>query len=152
MCSSRCKLWVCYTCHRKLQSGTMPGECYMNKLENVEVPDVLKDLNSVERHLVSRIIPFKKMMALPKGGQFRVQGLVMRKSPVFNASTALSLHGYCTEQYQTPLLQHHHINMAKCIDRVLICELLACLVRLMYGEKLVITCRFVTVLDLFQIR
>lgn len=66
MCSSRCKLWVCYTCHRKLQSGTMPGECYMNKLENVEVPDVLKDLNSVERHLVSRIIPFKKMMALPK--------------------------------------------------------------------------------------
>lgn len=67
-CSSRCKLWVCYTCHRKLLSGTMPSECFMNRLENAEVPEVLKELNSVERNLVSRMIPFKKMMALPKGG------------------------------------------------------------------------------------
>ncbi|XP_065942484.1 uncharacterized protein [Magallana gigas] len=55
----------------------MPSECFMNKLENVEVPNVLRELNSVERHLVSKIIPFKKMMALPKGGQFGVQGPVV---------------------------------------------------------------------------
>ena len=77
ICSARCQLWVCFTCHRKLLAGFMPAECHLNNLENVEVPDVLKDLNSVERHLISRIIPFTKMMALPRGGQYGVQGPVV---------------------------------------------------------------------------
>ena len=57
----------------KAKMGSVPGECFLNKLENVEIPDVLYDLNSVERQLISRMIPHTKMMALPREGQYGVQ-------------------------------------------------------------------------------
>lgn len=72
ICLFRCKLWVCYICYRKFLFGIMFGECFMNKLENVEVLDVLRELNLVECYFVLRIILFKKMMVLFKGGQFGV--------------------------------------------------------------------------------
>ncbi|XP_069106088.1 uncharacterized protein [Argopecten irradians] len=76
-CTSRCKLWICYTCHRKLLAGKVPSEAGINNLKLKTIPEELKCLNAVERHLISVIIPFMKMIPLPKGGQFGVHGPVV---------------------------------------------------------------------------
>ncbi|XP_029933202.1 uncharacterized protein LOC115377530, partial [Myripristis murdjan] len=74
--SSRGNLWICYTCHRKLSSGEMPAECWVNNLELDPIPAELGSLNSLEQHLIALHIPFMKMLALPKGGQNGVHGPV----------------------------------------------------------------------------
>ncbi|XP_069109227.1 repetitive organellar protein-like [Argopecten irradians] len=76
-CTSRCKLWICYTCHRKLLAGKVPSEAGVNNLKLKTIPEELKCLNAVERHLISVVIPFMKMIPLPKGGQFGVHGPVV---------------------------------------------------------------------------
>jgi len=76
-CSARCSLWICYTCHRKLLSGKIPAEATVNKLEMKPIPEELQCLISVEKHLIAIIIPFMKMLALPKGGQHGVHGPVV---------------------------------------------------------------------------
>ena len=45
-----------------------------NGLELPKVPDELQDLNDLERHFISLRIPFMKLVALPKGGQFGING------------------------------------------------------------------------------
>ncbi|XP_029910642.1 uncharacterized protein LOC115361416 [Myripristis murdjan] len=74
--SSRGNLWICYTCDRKLSSGEMPAECWVNNLELDPIPAELGSLNSLEQHLIALHIPFMKMLALPKGGQNGVHGPV----------------------------------------------------------------------------
>ncbi|XP_029935768.1 uncharacterized protein LOC115379188 [Myripristis murdjan] len=74
--SSRGNLWICYTCDRKLRSGEMPAECWVNNLELDPIPAELGSLNSLEQHLIALHIPFMKMLALPKGGQNGVHGPV----------------------------------------------------------------------------
>ncbi|XP_041482326.1 uncharacterized protein LOC121429412 [Lytechinus variegatus] len=75
--SSRSSLWICFTCHRKLQSGTVPAEANMNNLELQEIPEELAHLNSLEQHLIALNIPFMKLLALPKGGQNGIHGPVV---------------------------------------------------------------------------
>ncbi|XP_029933198.1 uncharacterized protein LOC115377526 [Myripristis murdjan] len=74
--SSRGNLWICFTCDRKLSSGEMPAECWVNNLELDPIPAELGSLNSLEQHLIALHIPFMKMLALPKGGQNGVHGPV----------------------------------------------------------------------------
>lgn len=74
--SHRGKLWICYTCHYKINRGEIPPECATNKLKVHPVPKELSCLNSLEQHLIALHIPFMKMLALPKGGQNGVHGPV----------------------------------------------------------------------------
>lgn len=74
--TSRGKLWICYTCHYKINKGEMPPECVTNNLRVHPIPPELACLNSLEQHLIALHIPFMKMLALPKGGQNGVHGPV----------------------------------------------------------------------------
>ncbi|XP_062606605.1 uncharacterized protein LOC134268370 [Saccostrea cucullata] len=79
-CSMNCKkssLWICFTCHRKILSGKVPGEAAANKLRLEEIPHELSNLNSLEQHLIALHIPFMKVMSLPQGGQRNVHGPVV---------------------------------------------------------------------------
>ncbi|XP_078320119.1 uncharacterized protein LOC111115941 [Crassostrea virginica] len=79
-CAINCckaKLWICYTCHRKILRGDIPAESASNKMCLDDIPKELKELNSLEKHLVAMHIPFMKVMALPHGGQKNIHGPVV---------------------------------------------------------------------------
>ena len=73
----RGKLWICYTCHRKLKQNKVSSEAWTNNLQLNDIPDTLLKLNSLECHLISQNISFMKIVCLPKGGQFSVKGPVV---------------------------------------------------------------------------
>uniref|UniRef100_A0AAX7UK93 ATP-dependent DNA helicase n=1 Tax=Astatotilapia calliptera TaxID=8154 RepID=A0AAX7UK93_ASTCA len=72
----KAKLWICYTCHYKINKNEVPPESVKNHLEVHPIPPELACLNSLEQHLIALHIPFMKMLALPKGGQNGVHGPV----------------------------------------------------------------------------
>ena len=67
-------IWICTTCHRKLKQGKIPAQSKINNLDLDAVPDELSELNSIEIRLVSKRIPFMKMVALPRGRQTAIHG------------------------------------------------------------------------------
>ncbi|XP_063436424.1 uncharacterized protein LOC134717858 [Mytilus trossulus] len=88
--TSRQSLWICYTCHRKIQKGKVPAESFFNNLSLDDVPNELGRLNQLEQHLISLNIPFMKIIALPKGGQKAVHGpCVCVPSDIFKVTTTL---------------------------------------------------------------
>lgn len=70
-------LWLCRTCYRKISNGQLPAESAINNLELTDIPEVLKKLNNLEKHLVCLHIPFMKIASLPKGGQNAIYGPVV---------------------------------------------------------------------------
>ena len=74
---NRSKLWICYTCHRKILRGNIPAESAFNKMGLDDIPKELKELNTLEKHLIAMHIPFMKVMALPHGGQQNIHGPVV---------------------------------------------------------------------------
>ncbi|XP_026112280.1 LOW QUALITY PROTEIN: uncharacterized protein LOC113091073, partial [Carassius auratus] len=72
-----CKLWICYTCHRKILGGKLPEESIANNMHLVDIPKELKGLNSLEEHLIARNIPFMKLLCLPRGKQKGCHGPVV---------------------------------------------------------------------------
>lgn len=79
-CDKNCSyssLWLCKTCYRKISNGQIPAESAINNLELADIPDVLENLNTLEKHLVSLHIPFMKVASLPKGGQNAIYGPVV---------------------------------------------------------------------------
>lgn len=79
-CDKNCSyssLWLCKTCYRKISNGQIPAESAINNLELTDIPDVLENLNTLEKHLVSLHIPFMKVASLPKGGQNAIYGPVV---------------------------------------------------------------------------
>ena len=79
------KEWVCITCHRNLKSGSMPQQAKCNSLSLCKIPEELKDLNPLEMRLISRRIPFMKLVSLPRGRQQGIQG------PAVNVPTDLDV-------------------------------------------------------------
>ncbi|XP_029948792.1 uncharacterized protein LOC115389532 isoform X1 [Salarias fasciatus] len=73
----RKKEWICHTCHDHLRRGAMPSLAVHNNLELVDIPSELSDLNILERHLISKCIPFAKIIPLPKGRQSAIRGNVV---------------------------------------------------------------------------
>lgn len=80
-CSTSCRpdcnrssLWICKTCHRKILSGKIPAEAVVNKMNLESLPNELKDLNSLERQLISLHIPFMKVTNLPQGKRKTLMG------------------------------------------------------------------------------
>ena len=77
------RIWICVTCDRALKRGKMPRQAKANKLELDTVPSQLAGLNDVEVRLLSRRIPFMKIVALPRGKQKGIHG------PAVNVPTRL---------------------------------------------------------------
>ncbi|XP_078330659.1 uncharacterized protein LOC111107339 [Crassostrea virginica] len=83
-CSESCplnctkyRLWICFTCHRKIVSGKIPAESAVNNLSLEAIPKELMELNFLEKHLIALHIPFMKVMALPHGNQRNIHGPVV---------------------------------------------------------------------------
>ena len=74
---------ICITCDRALQKGNMPRQVKANDLSLFDIPPELSLLNEVEIRLLSRRIPFMKIVALPKGKQKAIHG------PAVNVPTQL---------------------------------------------------------------
>ena len=66
-----------------LQKGKMPRQAKANGLGLFDIPHELSQLNEVEIRLLSRRIPFMKIVALPKGKQKAIHG------PAVNVPTQL---------------------------------------------------------------
>ena len=77
------RTWICITCDRALQKGNMPRQAKANGLSLFDIPPELSQLNEVELRLLSRRIPFMKIVALPKGKQKAIHG------PAVNVPTQL---------------------------------------------------------------
>ncbi|XP_059203438.1 uncharacterized protein LOC131982826 isoform X1 [Centropristis striata] len=73
----RMREWICHTCHSHLSRGRMPSMAAANNLELAPIPPELEDLNVLERQLIAKILPFAKIVALPKGRQRAVHGAVV---------------------------------------------------------------------------
>lgn len=58
-------------------NGNIPAEAAVNKLSLEDIPNEMKELNSLEKHLIAIHIPFMKIMALPHGGQQNIHGPVV---------------------------------------------------------------------------
>lgn len=69
--------WICITCANSLTKKKIPLQASVNNLRVIEVPQSLKTLSSLEKQLVSKIIPFMKILSLPKGAQHGLKGQVV---------------------------------------------------------------------------
>ncbi|XP_054882075.1 uncharacterized protein LOC129356510 [Poeciliopsis prolifica] len=84
VCSTPCSVpeermgeWICYTCDTYLSRGKMPSIAAANNLHLAPVPIELAELNVLERQLISKILPFAKIVSLPKGQQRAIHGAVV---------------------------------------------------------------------------
>ncbi|KAK0147923.1 hypothetical protein N1851_012383 [Merluccius polli] len=83
-CASPCSVpqervveWICHTSDNHLSRGRMPSTAVANNLELAPIPPELAILNVLERQLIAKILPFAKIIALPKGQQRAVHGAVV---------------------------------------------------------------------------
>ncbi|XP_074549060.1 uncharacterized protein LOC141807175 [Halichoeres trimaculatus] len=83
-CSSPCfspperlQEWICHNCDSHLSRGKIPTYAVANNLELAPIPPELAELNVLERQLIAKILPFAKIIALPKGQQRAVKGAVV---------------------------------------------------------------------------
>jgi hypothetical protein len=66
--------WICHTCKNHLKHCRLPPQAAANALHLQPVPSYIKDLNPVERHLISPVIPFMKIFPLPKSMMKGIHG------------------------------------------------------------------------------
>ena len=67
----QCK-YICITCDKHLKKNNTPPQA-VSKLMFDPIPDILKDMNCLEKTLIAKRILFKKM---PKGQQPKIRGSV----------------------------------------------------------------------------
>ena len=65
---------VCITCDKHLNIKNTPPQAVSNKLILDPIPDILANLNRLEKTLISKRIPFKKVTIMPKGQQPKIRG------------------------------------------------------------------------------
>ncbi|KAJ8378401.1 hypothetical protein AAFF_G00242890 [Aldrovandia affinis] len=70
-CSAPCTVpqdrmqeWICHICDSHLIKGGMPSIAVANSLELAPFPPELEELNVLERQLITKILPFAKIVAL----------------------------------------------------------------------------------------
>ena len=69
-------LYICLTCNGHLKKQKVPPQAVWNKLEVFRIPEVLSDLNRLEKVLISRRILFKKVTIMPKGKFPKMKGSI----------------------------------------------------------------------------
>ena len=72
-----CARWICFTCDRYLLQNKLPNQASVNSLALPIQPPCLANLNTIEKHLITPIIPFMKIIPLPKGLQKGLHGPVV---------------------------------------------------------------------------
>ena len=71
------RLTLCHSGHSHLKAGNKSSIAVANNLELVPNPPELCDLNVLERQLLAKILPFAKIVTLPKGRQAAIHGAVV---------------------------------------------------------------------------
>ena len=66
--------YICHTCHGALKLGRIPAQSKANRMTLDEIPDELKDLNTLELHIICKRIRFMKLVKLPRGKQKGIRG------------------------------------------------------------------------------
>lgn len=66
--------YVCKTCNRALNSGSLPAQAVANGLELDQIPAELATLKMLEIRVISQRISFMKICALPVGKQQCIHG------------------------------------------------------------------------------
>ncbi|MEW8547541.1 MAG: DUF6570 domain-containing protein [Candidatus Thiodiazotropha sp.] len=74
---SGCARWICFTCDRYLLQNKLPNQASVNSLAVPIQPPCLANLNTIEKHLITPVIPFMKIIPLPKGQQKGLHGPVV---------------------------------------------------------------------------
>ncbi|XP_055028464.2 uncharacterized protein [Misgurnus anguillicaudatus] len=125
----RRKEWICYTCDSHLKRGSMSSIAVANKLELAHIPAELMELNVLERQLIAKIVPFAKIVALPKGQQRAVHGAVVCvPSEVEKTVNCLPRHSSESQLLQVKLKRHvqfkgyqhfHTVNMRNVVAALL---------------------------------
>ena len=59
--------WICKSCSIKLKRQQMPSRAIINNLAVCEIPNELKKLNNLEKHLIALRLPFMKIVNLSSG-------------------------------------------------------------------------------------
>ena len=67
-------IYICHNCHRTLKLGRVPAQSKANRMALDEIPDELKDLNTLELHIICKRILFMKLVKLPRGKQKGIKG------------------------------------------------------------------------------
>ena len=67
--------YICNTCDKKLLKNQIPAQCVLNKLELFDFPDHLRNINKLERVLISQRILFSKISIMPKSISYRLKFL-----------------------------------------------------------------------------
>ena len=67
-------IYICHTCHGALKLGRIPAQSKANRMTLDEIPDELKDLNTLELHIICKRIIFMKLVKLPRGKQKGIRG------------------------------------------------------------------------------
>ncbi|XP_053406580.1 uncharacterized protein LOC128559306 [Mercenaria mercenaria] len=73
----QCPKWICFICNHHLMKNNIPNQSSLNHLNLDKQPNCLQTLNNLEKHLVSSVIPFMKIVSLPKGSQKGIHGPVV---------------------------------------------------------------------------
>ena len=66
--------YICITCHNALKKNRATAQCKVSGMELWGIPDEVKDLNSLELHLISKQILFMKLLSLLSGKQRGIKG------------------------------------------------------------------------------
>ena len=82
--------WICKQCDTDLKKNRMPHLSLANNLQLDIIPEQLKDLSSLEMQLVSKVLPFMKIVALHRGAQTAIKGqIVLVPSDISKVTTNL---------------------------------------------------------------
>ncbi|CAH2313003.1 Hypothetical predicted protein [Pelobates cultripes] len=73
----RPKEWICNNCVSHLKAGHKSSITVANNMELAPIPPELCDLYVLERQLLAKILPFAKIITLPKGRQAAIHGTVV---------------------------------------------------------------------------
>lgn len=77
---------ICCICDSHLLRGQMFSIAIANKMALSPIPAELHQLNALERQLIAEILPFAKIISLPKGQQKAVHGAVVYLPPEVDAA------------------------------------------------------------------
>nr|XP_034316629.1 uncharacterized protein LOC117686063 [Crassostrea gigas] len=81
---------ICVLCDKTMKNGKIPAQALANNMDLSTVRAELSELNKLERHLVSPVIPFMKIVNLPKHTQKGIHGPVISvRSDITKVTTTL---------------------------------------------------------------
>ena len=69
--------YICQTCQWNLKRNKLPAQSIGNALQLDPIPDELQNLSALESMLISKRVPFMKVLALPRGKQRAIHGCVI---------------------------------------------------------------------------